>query len=151
MKADIIAFVGRWHRPGMVDRAVRFMIMTGRPEFEARIWPLASSANSQAQLPTLRTAPRFRPSVLGPDFRSKVAVLPEETREHLLGSIASKSGVDGMDLATELAKTDLSSKVQADVVGWLLSRRADRHVANLLAVAHNETWALVAQRGADEM
>ena len=147
VKAHIIAFVDRWHRPGTVDRAVRFMIMTGRPEFESRVWPLASSANSQVQLPTLRTAPRFRPSVLGPDFRSKVTALPEETREHLLGSIASESGVDGMDLATQLAKTDPSPKVQADVVGWLLFRRADRHVASLLAAAHDETWTLVAQRG----
>src|SRR5262249_55694574 len=147
VKADIMAFVDRWHRPGTVDRAVRFMIMTGRPEFEPRIWPLASSANSQVQLPTLRTAPRFRPSVLGPDFRSKVAALPEETRGHLLGSIASESGVDGMDLATEFAKTDPSPKVQMEVVDSLLFRRADRHVANLLSAAHNETWALVAKRG----
>ena len=152
VKADIIGFVERWHRPGTVDRAVRFMIMTGRPEFKSRVWPLASSANSQVQLPTLRSAPRFRPSVLGPDFRSKVAALPEETRKHLLGSIASESGVDGMDLATELAKTDPSPKVQADVVGWLLFRRADRHVSSLLAAAHDETWALIAQRGyADEI
>src|SRR5262249_26165815 len=59
VKAEIIAFVDRWHRPGTVDRAVRFMIMTGRPEFESRIWPLASSKNMQVQLPTLRAAPRF--------------------------------------------------------------------------------------------
>jgi hypothetical protein len=147
VKPDILAFVDRWHCPGTVDRAARFMIMTGRPEFESRIWPLASSANSQVQLPALRAAPRFRPSVLGPDFRSKVATLPEETREHLLGSIASGSGVDGMDLATELAKCDPSPKVQADVVGWLLFRRADRHVTSLLEAAHDETWALIAQRG----
>lgn len=76
VKDDIIAFVDRWHRPGMADRAVRFMIMTGRPEFETRVWPLASNANSQIQLETLHTAPRFRPSVLGPDLRSKVAALP---------------------------------------------------------------------------
>jgi hypothetical protein len=147
VKPDIIGFVDRWHCPGMVDRAVRFMIMTGRPEFESRIWPLASSANSQVQLPTLRAAPRFRPAVLGPDFRSKVAALPEETREHLIGSIASESGVDGMDLATELARCDPSPKVQADVVGSLLFRRADRHVRGLLEAAHDETWALIAQRG----
>jgi hypothetical protein len=147
VKADIIAFVDRWHRAGTVDRAVRFMIMTGRPEFASRIWPLVSSANSQIQLPTLHTAPRFRPSVLGPNFRSKVAVLPEETRQHLLGSIASESGVDGMDLATELAKTDASPKVQAEVVMSLQFRRADRHVASLLAASHDETWALVAERG----
>jgi hypothetical protein len=147
VKADTIAFIDRWHRAETVDRAVRFMIITGRPEFESRVWPLASSPDLQVQLPTLRSAPRFRPSVLGPDLRSKNATLPEETREHLLALIASESGVDGMDLATELAKADPSPKVQAEVVQYLQFRRADRHVASLLAEAHNETWAIVAKRG----
>jgi len=152
VSADVMGFVGRWHKSGKVDRAVRFMIMTGRPEFAPRIWPLASNTNSQVQLPTLRTAPRFRPSVLGPNLASKAAALPDETREHLLALIASESGVDGMELATELAKTDPSPKVQAEVVQYLLFRRAERHAAALLAVAHEETWALVASRGyADEV
>ena len=152
VKADIIAFVDRWYRPATVDRAVRFMIMSGKPEFEPRVWPLASNANTQIQLPTLRTAPRFRPSVLGPDLHSKVAALPEATREHLLSLIASESGVDGMDLATELAMTDPSPEIQAHVVQSLQFRRADRHVVSLLAEAHDETWALVAKRGyADEI
>lgn len=152
VKADIIAFVNRWHRSETVDRAVRFMIMTGRPEFESRIWPSASNAQSQVQLPTLRAASRFRPSVLGPDLRSKIVALPESTRGQLLALIASESGVDGMDLATELAKADPSPKVQVEVVQCLHFRRADRHVANLLAGAHEETWAIVAKRGyADEI
>jgi hypothetical protein len=123
------------------------MIITGRPEFARLIWPLASSNDTQIQLPTLRTAPRFRPSVLGPNLASKVASLPEGTREHLLALIASESGVDGMDLATDLAKADPSPKIQAEVVQYLLFRRADRHVAMLLANALDETWALVAKRG----
>lgn len=152
VSADVMGFVGRWHKPGTVDRAVRFMIMTGRPEFAPHIWPLASSADSQVQLPTLRTAPRFRPSVLGPDLASKVAALPDETREHLIALIASESGVDGMELATELAQTDPSPKLQAEVVQYLLFRRAERHASALLAAAHEETWALVASRGyADEV
>jgi NACHT C-terminal Alpha/Beta 2 len=152
VKADILAFANRWHHPGTVDRAVRFMIMTGRSEFASHVWPLASNADSQIQLPALRTAPRFRPSVLGPDLHSKIAELPEPTREHLLALIASESGVDGMDLATELAKTDPSPKVQAEVIQYLQFRRADRHVASLLAQAHDKTWALVAERGyADEI
>jgi uncharacterized membrane protein YgcG len=152
VSADVMGFIGRWHKPGKVDRAVRFMIMTGRPEFAPLIWPLASSTNSQVQLPTLRTAPRFRPSVLGPDLASKVATLPDEIREHLLALIASESGVDGMELATELAKADPSPKVQSEVVQYLLFRRADRHASALLAAAHEETWALVASRGyADEV
>jgi hypothetical protein len=152
VSADVISFIGRWHKPGKVDRPVRFMIMTGRPEFAPLIWPLASSTDSQIQLPTLRTAPRFRPSVLGPDLAPKVAALPDETREHLLALIASESGVDGMELATELAKADPSPKVQSEVVQYLLFRRADRHASALLAAAHDETWALVASRGyADEV
>jgi hypothetical protein len=146
VSSNVMAFVGRWHLPGTVDRAVRFMITTGRPEFAPHVWPLASSTNSQVQLPTLRIASRFRPSVLGPDLRSKIAAIPDDTREHLLALIASESGVDGMDLATELAKADPSPKVQAEVVQYLQSRRADRHVASLLAAAHQETWTLVASR-----
>lgn len=81
------------------------------------------------------------------DLRSKIAELPEATREQLLALIASESGVDGMDLATEVAKTDPSSKVQAEVVKYLLFRRAERHAASLLAEAHDETWALLAKLG----
>ena len=152
VKDEVIALVDRWHSVGTADRAVRFMIITGRPEFASRVWPLASSPDSQVQLPTLRTAPRFRPSVLGPDLPNKIAILPEKSRQHLLGLIASESGVDGMDLATELAKADPSPKVQAEVVQSLQFRRADRHVASLLRVAESETWAIVAKRGyADEI
>ena len=111
IKADIRAFVQRWHKPGEADRAVRFMIMTGKADFESLVWPLASSEDLQIQLPTLRAAPRFRPAVLGMDVRAKAAMLPEAQREHLLALIASESGVDGMDLATDLAIADPSPKI----------------------------------------
>ena len=147
VKADITTFVARWHKPGKVDRAVRFMIMTGRPEFAPQLWPLASNSDTQILIPALRIAPRFRPRVLGQDVHTKVANLPAETREHLLTLIAGESGVDGMDLAVECAKADPSPKVQAEVVQRLQFRRADRHVADLLSSAHEETWALIAARG----
>jgi hypothetical protein len=147
IKADIQGFVERWHKPGQADRAMRFVVMTGQRDFAPLIWPLASSADSQVQLPTLRSAPRFRPAVLGPDLQSKVSALPEQVREHLLGLIASESGVDGMDLATDLAIADPSAKIQAEVVQYFQFRRADRHVARLLEGALDETWALVARRG----
>jgi hypothetical protein len=150
LKADIVAFVERWHTPGRADRAVRFMTITGRPEFASLVWPLASSGNSQIQVPTLRIAPRFRPSVLGPDLQKKMAVLSEEPREHLLTLMAAESGVDGMDLATDLALADPSAKIQTEVVQYLQFRRADRHVARLLEGALAETWTLLAKRGYSE-
>jgi hypothetical protein len=152
VKADIVTFADRWHSTGQVDRAIRFMVTTGRPDFESYVWPLATNPNSQVQLPTLRSAERFRPAVLGLNIDSKIAELPEETRQRLLGQIAVESGVDGLDLATEIAKKDPSAKVQAEVVQYLQFRRADRHVADLMSAAHDETWALVAKRGyADEI
>src|SRR3546814_18896129 len=62
----------QWHAPGKVDRAVRFMIASGRPEFADLLWPLISHANTQVHLPALRAAKRFRPSVLGKDRKSVV-------------------------------------------------------------------------------
>ncbi|MDA9512203.1 hypothetical protein XI04_03845 [Bradyrhizobium sp. CCBAU 11430] len=147
VRDDIIAFAARWHQAGKADRAVRFMIMTGRPEFAAQVWPLASSSDRQIQIPTLRGAPYFRPRVLGDDLQAKLAGLAEETREQLLSMIAGESGLDGMDLAVELAKADSSSKVQAEVVQNLQFRRADHHVADLLSSAHDETWELIARAG----
>jgi hypothetical protein len=147
VKADIQNFIKLWHTPSNSDRAVRFVIMTGRPDFAPIIWPLASSEDSQIQLPTLRSAPRFRPAVLGTDLLKKAAALLEPQREHLLALIASESGVDGMDLATDLAIADPSPHIQAEVIQYLQFRRADRHVARLLNNAHDETWALIARRG----
>jgi hypothetical protein len=144
---EMQGFVQRWHMPGNVDRAVRFMIMTGRPEFAPLVWPLAASEQTQDQLPTLRTAPRFRPAVLGPDVREKIATLPEAIRGRLLTFIVAESGVDGMDLATELAKVDSSSAVQAEIAGHLEFRGASRHLADLMSAAKNETWGLLATRG----
>jgi hypothetical protein len=145
--ADMESFVQRWHKPGKVDRAVRFMIMIGRPEFAPLVWPLAASDQTRDQLPTLRMAPRFRPAVLGPDVREKIASLPEPIRERLLALIVAESGVDGMDLATELAKVDSSPAVQAEVAGYLEFRRASHHLADLMSAAKDETWGLLASRG----
>jgi hypothetical protein len=39
-KDDVIRFGMQWHQPGQIDRAVRFMINTGRREFASLIWPL---------------------------------------------------------------------------------------------------------------
>ena len=123
------------------------MIMTGRPEFAPLVWPLAASEQTHDQLPTMRTAPRFRPAVLGPDVREKITALPEDIRGRLLTLIVAESGVDGMDLATELAKVDPSPAVQAEVAGYLEFRRASRHFADLMSAAKDETWSLLATRG----
>jgi hypothetical protein len=137
----------QWHAPGKVDRAVRFMIASGRPEFGDLIWPLISHPNSQVHLPALRAAKRFRPSVLGNDAPVRIAALPPEIRKNVLHEIASHGGIDGLDLATAIAKTDGDPDVKATVVDALSFRRADRHVADLLADAGDATYDILAEKG----
>ncbi|MBW8320975.1 MAG: hypothetical protein K0M49_05315 [Arenimonas sp.] len=137
----------QWHAPGKVDRAVRFMIASGRPEFGDLIWPLISHPNSQVHLPALRAAKRFRPSVLGSDAPARIAALPPEIRKNVLHEIALHGGIDGLDLATAIAKTDGDPDVKATVVDALSFRRADRHVADLLADAGDATYDILAEKG----
>ena len=142
-----VAFGRNWHQPGRVDRAARFMITSGRGEFAADIWPLISSADTQVALPALRIARRFRPSVLGPDVEARIAALPEEQRACVLSQIASRSGFDGIELATAVAKADPSPQVRVEVIEALQFRRGERHVAELLTEAPDEVWRLLAAKG----
>jgi hypothetical protein len=147
IKEKIIAFVERWHVAGNIDRAVRFMIGTGRSEFAPQIWPLISNPNSQVHLRALRAASQFRPSVLGTDAQERLANLPDEVRIHVVSEIAGESGMDGIELATRLAQEDPSPKVQVSVIGALHFRRADRFVAEILRLAPDEVWQLLARKG----
>lgn len=139
----IVSFVNRWHKPGSVDRAVRFMIISGRPDFSEQIWPLFTNPDGQIYLATLRIAQQFRPSVLGPDAKKRLAALPEDIRRHVIAEIGQRSGYDGMELAADLAKTDQSPQVVIEILQSLQFRRADRHVKDILQTASDEVWQLV--------
>ena len=149
---SIQAFAQAWHRSGAADRAARFMVMTGRPEFAPAIWPLVTSEDQNVQFPALRNPPRFRPSVLGANIEGRIKALPERIRNNLLSSLVFEGGFDGIELATEIAKTDPSAEVQLAVIEALLFRRAEGRVAELLGAASNAVWPLLAKKGyADEL
>lgn len=139
-------FALRWHTPGKVDRAVRFMLTSGRPEFFDAIWPLISHEDNQISLRALRNCPRFRVSVMGKDAEARIRGLSKNSRENLLYEIAIRSGIDGMDLASAVAKTEPDPGVQASIAEAFAFRRADRHVAEVLANANEATFDLVATK-----
>ena len=147
ISATICDFIGKWHAHGKVDRAVRFMVTSGRPEFGDFLWPLVTNPDRQVHLNALRAAARFRPSVLGSEAPQRIAALPPELRKHVLHEIASHSGMDGLDLATDVAKADSNPEVKATVVDALSFRRADRHVADLLNQAGDATYDILAGHG----
>jgi len=147
ISTTVRGFVAQWHAPGKLDRAVRFMITSGRPEFFDLLWPLLTHENDQVHLVALRAGSRFRPSVLGSDAADRIAALPSGLRKNVLHEIASNSGMDGLDLATAIAKQDGDPEVKALVVDALSFRRADRHVVDLLSGADDATYDILAKRG----
>jgi len=144
--ATLMAYLDRWHAKGKIDRAVRFMITSGRPDFANILWPLFSHENDQVHLEALRAGARFRPSVLGPGADAKIRALPAPVRMNMLHEIASNSGMDGLDLATRLTKEDAESEVKATVVSALDYRRADRHVVEILESADDATYDILVNR-----
>ena len=146
IKEDILSFVGKWHAPGHVDRSIYFMISTGRAEFSEYMWPLISDPNDQAHLRALRAGHRFRPSVLGTNIEKQISTLPTEVRKNVISEIASNSGMDGIEVATNLAKADTSPEVKESVIVSLMFRRADRFVKEILKSAPDEVWQSLARR-----
>ena len=132
--------VERWHEPGNVDRGLRFMITAGRKEFFDLVWPLITHDDDQVHLRALRACGRFRPSLLGDDAPRRLGELPLRLRRNVLHEIAHNSGTDGLDLAATVAKADPASEVKASVAEALAFRRADRHLAELLHDADEETF-----------
>jgi hypothetical protein len=147
VKDRVIAFVNRWHKPGQVDRAVRFMITTGKPDFSEIIWPLMLHEDVHGHPGVVRAARRFRPSVLGAGITVRMAAASEVVRKAVISDIASRSGLDGIDLATQLAREDRSADAIFEVVQSLIFRRADRHVLEVLETAPPEVWSKLARKG----
>jgi hypothetical protein len=146
ISGDIQKLVRRWHTPAKLDRAARFMITSGRPEFRDLVWRLITNENDQKSLPALRAARRFRTSVLGPDAVKDILGLPLKVRKTVVSEIAYRSGMDGLDLAARVAKSDPDPELKAAVVGGMSFRRADRHVADVLSTAKDDTFDLICRK-----
>lgn len=147
VKADIISFVSRWHKPNKIDRALSFMITTGKPEFSTNVCPLVFNADPQVHLKAIGVAKQFRPGVLGDSVKAIIEALPEGTRESVITAIVTESGIDGILLAVDVAKTETSANVQASVISFLIFRGAERFAVSILKDAPPDVWKMIASEG----
>ena len=95
VRSSVLNFIERWHVPGKVDRAVRFMITSARQDFLEYVWPLITHEDDQIHLAALRAGRRFRSSLLGNDGAERIADLSPQLRQTILSEIVSNSGMDG--------------------------------------------------------
>jgi hypothetical protein len=147
IRGEIINFVVRWHVKGQVDRAVHFMMGSGRSDFAEYIWPLITDSDSQIHLAALRAGRGFKPSILGSDAKERIACLPAGMREILLSEIVFRGGREEVEFGAGLAREDKDPKVEGSVIGALLFRRADLLAIELIRIASNDACAIVAQKG----
>ncbi|MFZ0826932.1 MAG: hypothetical protein WAO02_05880 [Verrucomicrobiia bacterium] len=147
VKDQIIAFAIRWHNAGRVDRGLRFMMTTGRPEFAPQIWSFVATPDDQVYLNALRKPNRFRPSVLGADTVKHLSELPDNIRGDIVAAIVHESGFDGLELGAQIAKTDSNAEVVVKIIHALEFRRADRHIHQILEIAPDAVWEKLAIAG----
>lgn len=140
----IQALVARWHAAGKVDRALRFMLTSGRPEFFNIVWPLITDKNDQTSSKALSNCKRFRPSILGKDAVQKIKALPQKPRKEFLYDITMQGGIENIDLATTVTQDDPDAEVKVSVMGALVFRRAIRHVTEILRKADDKIFDLIA-------
>lgn len=142
---EIQQFAKAWHRANMPDRAVGFMIATGRPEFSDIVWPLV--ATHDTQLVTLRLGGSFDPAVLGTHLSSEFSALDDQLRAHMLGEFIDNGGVEGLDAAMTLVQSEENVSVRQEVFTSLTFHRADRQAEDVLRASSEEVWRDIAARG----
>lgn len=147
VRAAVLDLIERWHVPGRIDRAVRFMVTSGRPEFAEEMWRLLTHGDRNTYLEATRAGRRFRPSVLGPDAARRLSSLPDGCRHEVVGEIAINGGSEGIALAVEVARTETNPEELKEIVGALHFRRADRRIVELLATASEAVWERLADCG----
>lgn len=147
IKEQIVEFAQAWHVPDRVDRAVRFMMISGREEFSDAIWALFLNPDDQVHFRALRAAPRLRPSALGKNVAARLSSSNEKLRATILGELAVHGDIQGMELAQSLAKNDASDRVRKSVIESLLFRRAESLAVELLNCSGPEVWRHLAKKG----
>lgn len=149
ISARIKSFVERWHQPGRIDRAVKFMLTAGKPEFADLIWPLLLDTDDQVSLGALHLVQRIRPGALGSDVQRRLAGVDEKVRTTLLSDFAYRGDIQTLQLVTRLAKEDPSEAMRESVAEGLAFRQAEALLADLLEVSGPTVWRKLAHHGFD--
>ena len=147
VKDKVVDFADRWYKKGTVDRAMRFMIITGKKEFANHLWPSIENADYRACLPIKNAASRFRPSVLGNGALDRFSQIPDQNRINLAIAIAMGGDLDGIEFVANLAKIDPAPEFKVSITQALHFRHADRLVREVLWEADSETLSMLARRG----
>jgi|GEM_PF-6296493 len=146
VKQPICSYIQDWHEPERIDRALAFMISSGRPEFSNLIWPLVTHPNHQIRLQAIRTFDPFRTNCLGNQWFEELQKHPEEIRRDFLSEIAHSRGMEGIEFAVEAALKDESTAVKLGVIDTAEFRALYSQIAKILENASEDLWKTYSKR-----
>lgn len=135
-------FARTWHHPGSLDRAVTFMIATGRPEFADIISPFFASTDQGIQLEALRRVSPLPSTCLGAGWREWYATLPKEVRN----TLANATRFDPPTFAVDMASAETDPEIVTEIVENLDFWGAGRQVRAILDVANDAVWDVIVRR-----
>jgi len=127
-------------------RALRFIMKCGRAEFFDVVWEAIRNERDEHAAQALHVHRFDHPAVLGKEWKTFTTQLQPRGRKVLLSMLASNSGLDGAKMAAEVALVDPDPNVQAEVAEELFFFRFDEQLSELLRVAEDDAWEVMATR-----
>ncbi|WP_422346019.1 NACHT domain-containing protein [Parasphingorhabdus sp.] len=140
----IATFAERW---AVTDekRAIRFMLVTGRPQFGSRLWQALEGGESHVF--DIRQADHnFPTTALEPGWEKSFPKLNDQTRRILLIDLVEQGDIASLDLATQAAIKDSSSDVVSGVIDYLDFRSETSHLSRLLDGLDRKMWVEIVRR-----
>lgn len=145
VKHTTLEFIDAWHLPGNFDRAARFMVVSGRPEFADEVWAIICSDDLH-HTDIFDAGNLVNLNVLGPDREARIMALPVPQRTVLLTSIIQYGSYEDLELATTVAMNEPDPSLVMDVLAILDFREGDGQIKRIMTAAADHIWSTLAER-----
>ncbi|MGG5243080.1 NACHT domain-containing protein [Pseudomonas lurida] len=138
-------FIAAWHIPGTFDRAARFMVVSGRPEFADEVWAIICNDDLH-HTEIFDAGSLVDLNVLGPDREARILALPVPQRTALLTCIIQYGNYEDIELATTVAMNEPDPNLIMEVLAILDFREGDSQIKSIMEIAADHIWSTLAER-----
>lgn len=145
VKQTVLDFIAAWHISGTLDRAARFMVISGRPEFADEIWAIICNGDLH-HTDIFDAGSLLDLNVLGTDREARILALPVPQRTALLTCIIQYGNYEDLELATTVAMNEPDPNLIMDVLAILDFREGDSQIKRIMGVAADLIWSTLAER-----
>jgi hypothetical protein len=139
IKEPAIRFAKAWHAGLAPDRAVRFMIGTGWPEFSEYVWAAYEDEYGRTR-PTGLPRGWFSAESLGPDWQSRYLKLDAQRRRSLLFDLMYGGARSGVDFAIAVAAIDPDPSQVREVIEMLWDSGATSELNGIIEKVGQDIW-----------